>query len=548
MATHRKPKAQPAAVAPPAPPSRRVHVMDASGMAQNRGQWRQTHNPLRGLNSAVLTGYIEEAERGATASLQHLIYWIERENAPLIALEERFRSALSELDWTIKIPEHVPPEHRPLAEQQQQKLTEFYHGLRGLRKSIEELGMARFRGVAFLEMAIIRGVPSLDPVPPVYFCRDGFGPWQYNRTAAAGAVNGEALDLTRWVVREADVPICRVAARLHVIRSMCLADWQGYIETFGVPAIFAIMPEGVSPSDRLEFQDIMERIISDARGTLPAGTKLETVTGNNGAGGSPFLELMDWCDKQLVLAGTGGLLTMLAESGSGTLAGGAHMEAFELLARREAVMVSECLQDQMDQLVLNKWFPGLPQYAYFELEGAEENDPAKVVEHAAALKTAGWTMKTAQLSEKTGYEFEEGGTTAEGAENAEEGKAMTPVLPALMNAAPPAGLPAPVAAVADGPEVAARKALAEALHEDFEGIRQQLEALAEMDPDGPDFRAALLAAQAAVDQLAGAAPGTLAADKAFESLIAAGLLAGWGLDDTGHAVAPDNTKEKTDET
>ena len=355
MATARKPKA--AAVAPPAPPSRRVHVLDASAMAQNRGQWRQTHNPLRGLNSAVLTGYIEESERGATASLQHLIYWIERENAVLVALGERFRAALSELDWSIKIPEHVPPEQRPMAEQQQQKLTEFYHGLRGLRKSIEELGMARFRGVSFLEMAMVRGVPCLDPVPPVYFCRDGFGPWQYNRAASAGAVNGESLELSRWVIREAEVPISRIAARLHVIRSMCLADWQGYIETFGVPAIFAVMPEGVSPADRLEFQDIMERIVSDARGALPAGTKLETVTANNGAGGSPFLELMDWCDRQLVLAGTGGLLTMLAEAGSGTLAGGAHMQAFELLARREAVMVSECLQDQMDQLLLERWSP-----------------------------------------------------------------------------------------------------------------------------------------------------------------------------------------------
>ena len=218
MAAARKPKA--AAVAPPAPPSRRVHVLDASAMAQNRGQWRQTHNPLRGLNSAVLTGYIEESERGATASLQHLIYWIERENAVLVALGERFRAALSELDWSIKIPEHVPPEQRPMAEQQQQKLTEFYHGLRGLRKSIEELGMARFRGVSFLEMAMVRGVPCLDPVPPVYFCRDGFGPWQYNRAASAGAVNGESLELSRWVIREAEVPISRIAARLRFPRAL----------------------------------------------------------------------------------------------------------------------------------------------------------------------------------------------------------------------------------------------------------------------------------------------------------------------------------------
>jgi hypothetical protein len=37
-------------------------------------------------------------------------------------------------------------------------------------------------------------------------------------------------------------------------------------------------------------------------------------------------------------------------------------------------------------------------------------------------------------------------------------------------------------------------------------------------------------AQRAVDQLAGAAPGTLAADKAMESLMAEGLLEGWTMD------------------
>jgi hypothetical protein len=44
----------------------------------------------------------------------------------------------------------------------------------------------------------------------------------------------------------------------------------------------------------------------------------------------PFAERIDYCDRQIVLAATGGILTMLTESGSGTLAGGAHSDAGEL--------------------------------------------------------------------------------------------------------------------------------------------------------------------------------------------------------------------------
>lgn len=38
----------------------------------------------------------------------------------------------------------------------------------------------------------------------------------------------------------------------------------------------------------------------------------------------PFQERIEYCDKQIVMAAMGGLLTMLAESSTGTLAGNAH--------------------------------------------------------------------------------------------------------------------------------------------------------------------------------------------------------------------------------
>ena len=76
-------------------------------------------------------------------------------------------------------------------------------------------------------------------------------------------------------------------------------------------------------------------------------------------------------DKQITLLGTGGLLTMLAESGSGTLAGGAHQQAFDQVAKGDAVLISDALQRDFDKPLLEQYFPGWPVEAGFELRMEE---------------------------------------------------------------------------------------------------------------------------------------------------------------------------------
>ena len=58
---------------------------------------------------------------------------------------------------------------------------------------------------------------------------------------------------------------------------------------------------------------------------------------------------------------------MLTESGSGTLAGGAHSDAWKQFGAGDAVVVSEsCLRD-FDRLRLEAAFPGWPVEAGFKL-------------------------------------------------------------------------------------------------------------------------------------------------------------------------------------
>ncbi len=97
--------------------------------------------------------------------------------------------------------------------------------------------------------------------------------------------------------------------------------------------------------------------------------------GGGGAGKAPFRDHLDYLDKQITLLGTGGLLTMLTESGSGTLAGGAHQQAFDQVAKGDAVLISEALQRDFDKPLLDQYFPGWPVEAGFALRTPSEVEP-----------------------------------------------------------------------------------------------------------------------------------------------------------------------------
>jgi hypothetical protein len=120
---------------------------------------------------------------------------------------------------------------------------------------------------------------------------------------------------------------------------------------------------------------IAQDLVKDGQGYLPNGTDVKYVNGGN-SGKPPFRDHLDYLDKQITLLGTGGLLTMLTESGSGTLAGSAHQEAFNQVAKADSVMVAEASQRDFDKPMLEKEFPGWPVEAGLELTTDSVNPTA----------------------------------------------------------------------------------------------------------------------------------------------------------------------------
>jgi len=98
-----------------------------------------------------------------------------------------------------------------------------------------------------------------------------------------------------------------------------------------------------------------------------------THVNGGGSGRAPFSDHLSYLDKQIALLGTGGTLTMLAESGSGTLAGNAQQDAFDQIAQSDASVISEAFQRDFDAPLLASAFPGWPVEAYFEISIKKAN-------------------------------------------------------------------------------------------------------------------------------------------------------------------------------
>lgn len=476
--------------------------------------WRSQYNPLRSLTMARAVLELEAGERGEYASLQWLYRYMERRDAVLGALLDRRAAAIKKLDWQIKVPDQIPDGQAEMAQRQARALRAGYDRLPNLRRRCEDLVLASFRGYAHLEK--VRGadgrIAELRPVEQWFWVRDGVdGEWQYNPAAKFGVRRGEAVDLDRFLVREVARPINEVALIAFVRKALSQKDWDAFIETYGVPAIFLLMPEGLPPDREGEFQEIAEQIVSDARGVLPGGSDVKTV--DNGARGvNPFRQHLDYQDEQVVMRGTGGKLTMIAAAtGLGSGLAEVQERVFDEIAQAEAEEISELFQQQLDhELLMDAGLGDEPQLAYWQLAARDEADTAAFIDGAVKLRRAGYEVAARQIAEVTGYLINQ---TTE------------PVGERVLNRAGPA---ADAVADDDGDDVirAATELLGQAHAEDTEELAELLrEALRGPDTELPT------ALEAIRDYLPELVTDSEAATEVWERLYAAALVDGFSEGD-----------------
>jgi phage gp29-like protein len=383
--------------------------------SEKSNRWRECYNPLRELNLPKLLALLDAGERGQYADLQWMYYYMERSDPMIFAVLQRRRAALMDCDWDIRLMADsvnsnqsavisggcgrvssqqsavssgeraqrggTSPRLDPaspcgasprlgkdpvLAQEQQAYLREVYDGIQNFRDAVSFLFTGIFRGFAHVEKhwGANGEILRLEPVEQWFWVRDGmFGEWEYNENAVSGRVRGIPITRENFVIFESQA-LNRMLSILYLRRTLSQKDWVSYLEVYGIPSVFLIGPPSAGTDQAKAYQEICEQILSDGRGYLPNGSDIKYVT----AGGNkpPFRDHLDYLDRQITVVGTGGLLTMLAEAGSGTLAGNAHSDTFLQIARGDAVALSEVFQREIDLPMLAQEFPGWRPQAYFE--------------------------------------------------------------------------------------------------------------------------------------------------------------------------------------
>ncbi len=461
----------------------------ASRLSTSRNRLIEQLNPLRGLTAARAVQLAESMNRGQYGDIQWVFANMERCYPTLAALIERRTSAVVELDWGVRI---LEPERWPkggsqaIAEAQQAALRELYYGIDNMTEVLEAMAMASFRGFAVLEKQDLNGDGIVDHfgcTDTWNWLRDGLnGPWYWNPELrlSVGSLDAQQAIPEEWfLIRTVPRPLDLMALPIFCRAALGEKDWSAFLEIFAVPGGVVIGPPNVPKDREGEYAAAGRALAEGGVGYLPNGSEYHP--NNPPHAGAPFETFLRYWQEQLVLAGTGGQLTMLAESGSGTLAGGAHQETFAKIARAEGMRISSVLQRQMDKPELTRLFPGQPVLAYFDLNVRQSPTTKEVISDIKDLSAAGYQVDQAEVSEMTGYEVELKAAPAAGTPVGTSGAPSGPI-PA-QDGPDPSADPITNRAPDDQPDPFV-DAVARSVAADLAPIREQLSALADItDPE-----------------------------------------------------------------
>ncbi len=207
-------------------------------------------------------------------------------------------------------------QRRALAERQQEGLRKVFDTIDNLRQAAIHLAYADLFGFAHFEKIYARdgedpwAVRELRIVPQWHMRRRGLSqPWTDDVEARNNNV-GTPIPAAHWMWREVDDLACEIFALAFLKMSTTDADWDQFCDTYAVPPIFVEQPPNVPRGREDEYQQTAEAIVSNGSGSLPNGAKVHTLT-PGGAGASVFTERLRYYREEIVLAGTGGILTTL---------------------------------------------------------------------------------------------------------------------------------------------------------------------------------------------------------------------------------------------
>jgi hypothetical protein len=420
---------EPASLLPAqSPPAKRGQKLIRAGAASGMpgqivsfaNRWRDNYNPFRQFAIRLAVQLLEAGQRGDYALLQWTYRKLERSYPTLSGLISRCEAPLLNFKWNIKVKSILPPGYTDAdAEKQQQTLRTAYEAVDNLRGAIKHLHTAEFREYAHLQKHRSGDgeVYHLECLDQWLICRDGiYGDWFWNPDSKfltypepvlgeSNRIGGDTLPPEDFIIRVVPRPINEIALITFVRWALVNKNWDAFSEIYGVPGGVIEMPQNVPPDKEREYEAAAKAVAEGGCGAIPSGSKY--YPNDSPRGTDPFTPRVKQLDEDLILAGTGGKLSMLAASAGlgGGHQGETHNDVFQEIAAGRAAQISEIFQRQFDLDVLGREHPGEPVLAYFELTPDLDADLDGIVKNIVSLAGAGWKADTGWLKEQTGYEL-----------------------------------------------------------------------------------------------------------------------------------------------
>lgn len=367
--------------------------------------WLERTNPLRGLSIREAQTIFDCARGGDTQRLHWIYAEIERVNPTLLTCVERRAAAVAGLDWNVTV---RPASDEALGAEQKDAAERFVAGVENLVETVEHLDLGFFRGFSYAQPlweadGTVRRVSLLDSW--CFLERDGR--LFYNPTCDGYGAN--AVEVTREAGlvglkrrRAIDYP----ALAIHIREAVGERDWGRFLERIALPKPAVFMAPNATEEDRASYVAAAEKVEDGMVSVWPNGAALTDFMGGS-RGQDPFSQFVRHQEERIVLLSTGGTLTSLAESGSGTLAGGAQMDVWREIVARDAVAIEDTLQRNLVIPYLEKAFPGRPIAVDLTFDRSRKPTAQDAATLAATLRSAGYAVDKAELEEATGFTLNE---------------------------------------------------------------------------------------------------------------------------------------------
>lgn len=291
----------------------------------------------------------------------------------------------------------------PEAQRQKNALEEFYHSVNGLQKSFGQLASAMFYGYAHLQYIEDAWGRRFEFIPQRYWVRPGeLNEWQFNPQCYIGVDTGESVEEETLVVMEHRYPILFPAARASFERNHAKITWDNHMDRYGSAPVIINAPKDASAAVMDALERACEQLKSGASIVLPPGCTADPLKASS-INENYFLSRINMADKDQVRFVMAGTLTVLNESGSGTLAGGAHTDSWNAVVSAVCSKVAEAFNTAISPLILGDGEPLARLHITFDTV----QTPLQKAEEIAALADGGVRPEKTEIEEKIGMSIED---------------------------------------------------------------------------------------------------------------------------------------------